>query len=168
MTTKTKSYMPKTKAALDEAKKLPVLKPRDVDPDDRPAVEVDLYRLLPCPNVVACVQFPSVHLQPPDNLQNIFLSIAIGPNLGDIHALGCFGYLKPEKEGLPPIIEAIQAFALSEQAYIALCEGCRATLMPLGFQQYAGKIHMISKTQPYRVIGSKDFYVHVEPTASVQ
>jgi hypothetical protein len=138
------------------------LRPRQ-DETAEPA-DLSLFRILPYPLFAALQQFHLLGMQPPDP-NVVFVPIAIGPNTGDLYALGCVGIFPVDKKDpkSPRGVEILNAFAVSDDSYVALCEAIRAICMPFGYQIFAGDVNMISQTQPYRVIGHKPFYQHVDP-----
>lgn len=143
-------------------KKTKTRKPEAEVPSDKPQqpdFAVQFLRLLPCPGAHAFHIFSSLKLQPP-KLEKVFMACAIGPNLTDIHAMGAVGVMRDA--GLRAI-EILQAFAIDRASYIALCEGIRAVLSPLGFVRFEGDVNMLTVTTPVRVLESLPFYEPVDP-----
>lgn len=136
------------------------LRPRideTVEPEDR-----STFRILPYPNIAALAQFQILGMKPPD-INQVFLSVCIGPNTGDMYALACVGIFPVKGQESVKGVEILNAFALSDSAYVALCEAIRAVLMPFGYRNFEGDVNMLSATEPIRVIGHKPFYEHVDP-----
>lgn len=121
----------------------------------QPALDLSVYRMLPCPLGVANLGFEQLKLKPVTVVE-CFVAIAIGPNLGDLQAVAAFGY---PQDGAPGGIEVLQSFAMEEKAYRAVCEAARHLLDPLGFNRYLGTINMVSQVSPRRVVEKRPFYV---------
>lgn len=150
----TSSIKPSDKASL---------RPRQ-DETVEPA-DLSVYRILPYPLFGALKQFQLLGMKPPDP-NHVFVSIAIGPNTGDLHALACVGVFPIDKNDPKSQrgIEILNSFAVSDDAYVALCEAIRAVCMPFTYRHFAGDVNMLSVTQPYRVVSHKPFYEHVDPS----
>lgn len=148
-----KKIVPSAKPKID-------LRPRideTEEPEDR-----STFRILPYPNIAALAQFQILGMKPPD-INQVFLSVCIGPNTGDMHALACVGVFPIKGQESAKGVEILNAFALSDSAYVALSEAIRAVLMPFGYRSFEGDVNMLSATEPIRVIGHKPFYEHVDP-----
>lgn len=148
-----------------QSKPEPNLQPREDETLE--SVDASVYRILPYPTQAALVQFGLLQIKPPA-FEQVFMSMAIGPNTGDIHALACIGIF-PIKDSPDPKkpergVEILNAFAVSDDAYIAICEAIRALMIPFGYRVFEGDVNMLSVTQPYRVVESKPFYRHVDPS----
>jgi hypothetical protein len=152
MPPKKKATSPKTKPPCENASD-------STKNAERPASGVTFMRLLPCPGAHAIHIFASLKLEPP-KLEKIFMAVAIGPNLADLHAMATVGVMRDANlRG----VEISQAFALDDPSYMAVCEGIRAVLSPLGFVRFEGSVNMLSRTEPIRVLESRHFYEPIDP-----
>lgn len=150
------------KKTIAPAKTKVDLRPR-TDETAEPS-DLSLFRILPYPLFAALQQFHMLGMKPPDPNQ-VFVPIAIGPTTNDLYALACVGVfpIDPANPKSPRGVEILNAFAISDDAYVALCEAIRAICMPFGYMNFMGDVNMLSATQPYRVISHKPFYEHVDP-----
>lgn len=113
------------------------------------------YRMLPCPLGVANANFKAVGLDcVPKQLE--LVTLAIGPDLGELLAVAVIGDCDPH---VPGGIEVLQSFAVDERAYVAICEATRALLEPLAVAKFTGTINILTRTAPLRVGEKKPFYL---------
>lgn len=130
--------------------------------------DFETYRLLPYVDQGVYSQCMALGMEKFDRAL-VFVSLCIGPSTGDLHAAASV-MLVPKLPGF----RVLGAFAISQRAYIALCEGIRVVCMPFMPQEtlaepirFEGEIAMLTATQPYRVEKKLPFYTHIDPERKV-